>query len=214
MSDALESFLEWFLQKTPCIGAVPLNGAVSHIEGVTRVLWFRQPPFQVELFIAPPNYIIPEHKHPHVDRFEVYVGGQISFSHGGKFVTRWESDGANDLGFSLHRGMVIRVHPTDLHGGAFGPAGGVFFSVQHWLNNVQPHCVAADYTGTVMGRDHAAKVVFGDAVLKESLSAQDVASAENWSVSEENRQEAGSHLDIKRAEIICQSTPLLAAAPA
>jgi hypothetical protein len=182
MPDVLEEFLDWFLKNSPCIGAVPFHGAVSKIEGVTRVLWFCQPPFQVEMFITPPNFIIPEHTHPNVDSFEVYVGGQISFSHSGRFVTHWESDGASEVGLPAHRGRVIRVRPENLHGGVFGPAGGVFMSVQHWLNGVEPHSVATDYTGTVMGPDHASKVVFGNAVLKESLCAQDAASAEYWAV--------------------------------
>ncbi len=71
-------------------------------------------------------------------------------------------------GLPAKRGGIIRVKPHDLHGGTFGPSGGVFYSVQHWLNGVQPHCVSADYTGVVMGPEHKAGVVFGDAVLKET----------------------------------------------
>lgn len=180
--DILEEFLGWFLKKESGIGAIPFFGAVNSIEGVTSVLWFRQPPFQVQLFVVPPGHVIPEHTHPNVDSFEVYLGGQISFSHGGKFVTRWEADGANEVGLPVHRGRVIRVRPDDLHGGVFGPAGGVFMSVQHWLNGVQPHCVAADYSGTVMGLDHASKVIFGDVNLKKTLTPHDAASAEDWAL--------------------------------
>ncbi len=36
-------------------------------------------------------------------------------------------------------GAFIRVRPSDKDGGAFGPSGGVFFSVQRWLNDVKLH---------------------------------------------------------------------------
>lgn len=176
--DLIERFLEWFLKEGPTIGMVPMADAVGTVEGVTKVTWFRRKPFQVQLFIVPPHYVIPEHTHPNVDSFEVYLGGQINFSHGGRFVSRWEEQGADDNGLSRYRGNVIRVRPNDLHGGTFGPSGGVFMSVQQWLNGVEPHCVAADYHGVVMGPDHAAKVVFGKAILKDRLDARDAASAE------------------------------------
>ena len=76
------------------------------------------------------------------------------------------------------RGRVIRVRSNDKHGGVFGPSGGVFFSVQRWLNGVKPHCVSADYNGVVMGPDHMAGVVFGDAELKPELTPTDAASRE------------------------------------
>jgi hypothetical protein len=56
-----------------------------------------------------------------------------------------------------------------------GPEGGVFMSVQHWLNGVEPHCVAADYSGIVMGDHHLSTVKFGDAIKKDSLTIKDAA---------------------------------------
>lgn len=178
-NDVLEEFLQWFLAKAPCIGMVPFHEAVGSVEGVTKILLYRRGEFQVQLFAVPPNYIIPEHIHPNVDSFEVYVGGQINFSHGGKFVnTKWEDSKPDEYGLSPFRGAVIRVRPNDIHGGVFGPAGGVFMSVQRWLNGVKPHCVASDYTGVVMGKDHADKVVYGTFLVKDSLGVKDAASFE------------------------------------
>lgn len=178
-SDPLENFLRQFLTKGSPIGYVPLHGAVRYIDGVTAVLWYRKAPFQIQMFVVPPNHIIPEHTHPNVDSYEVYIGGQIKFSHSGKFVfVDADLETPVENGLPAKRGGVIRVKPHDLHGGTFGPSGGVFYSVQHWLNGVQPHCVSADYTGVVMGPEHKAGVVFGDAVLKESLTATDAASQE------------------------------------
>jgi len=177
--DPLERFLDWFLNDGPRIGLIPFSNAVGRVEDVTKVQWFRHGPFQVQLFIVPPNYVIPEHTHPNVDSFEVYLGGQINFSHNGKFVSsKWEDVVPDNYGCSPYRGMVIRVRPNDIHGGVFGPSGGVFMSVQMWLNGVEPHCVAADYDGVVMGKDHASKVIFGNATVKDVLTPKDAASQE------------------------------------
>jgi hypothetical protein len=177
--DPLEAFLAWFLKQGSPIGWVTLHGAVRYIDGVTAVLWYRKGEFQIQQFIVPPDHIIPEHTHPNVDSFEVYVGGQIRFSKAGRFIIAEEDLSVpNEHGWAKNRGKIIRVRPNDLHGGVFGPSGGVFFSVQRWLNGVKPHCVSADYNGVVMGPEHKAGVVFGDAQLKTRLSATDAASQE------------------------------------
>ncbi|NOT15736.1 MAG: hypothetical protein HOP21_09230 [Methylotenera sp.] len=162
--DELEKFAQYFLSKVNVLAAVPFAGAVSYIEDVTSVLMFRQGQFQVQMFIVPEGTVIPEHIHPNVDSMEVYMGGNIKFSHSGKFVSLAENISAQpgSLGIAKLRGMTIRVKPNDLHGGVFGAGGGVFLSIQHWLNNIAPHCVARDYSGLSMGADHTAKVIYGE----------------------------------------------------
>jgi len=178
--DELEKFCDWFLKEMPVLGAVPFAGAVSKVQDVTSILLFRKDQFQVQMFAVPEGTIIPEHTHPNVDSIEVYVGGNIHFSHSGKYVYPADQlrpmDGPLKLPFK--RGMTIRVRPNDVHGGVFGEGGGVFLSVQHWLNGVQPHCVSADYDGITMGDDHLAKVVHGEASAKKKLTAKDAASLE------------------------------------
>jgi len=177
-ADPLEQFLHWFLTQGSRIGMVPLLGAVVQTDKVASIIWYRKAPFQVELFIIPPHYIVPEHTHPNVDSFEVYLGGQINFSHTGKYTTHWENQIPDQYGCSPLRGTVTRVRPNDPHGGTFGPSGGVFFSVQHWLNGVEPHRVGFDWDGAVVGPEHMARVVYGDAVLKPELTPKDAASGE------------------------------------
>lgn len=176
--DDLQIFARNFLKKAGVLGAVPFHGAVDRIENVTSVLMYRRGQFQVQMFIVPEGTIIPEHVHPNVDSIEVYVGGNYRLSHSGKF-TNLESDiVANDgpLGLAKLRGYMIRVRPNHIHGGVFGKGGGVFLSIQKWLNGVKPHCVARDYSGTTMGPDHKNKVVFGDAMAPaKELVASDAA---------------------------------------
>lgn len=170
--DELERFLNWYLSEMDVLSAVPFSGAVSKIENVTGVLMYRQGQFQVQMFCAPEGTIIPEHTHPNVDSYEVYVGGNIKFTHRGKWVVADnELKPKGDLNTAHLRGFVIRVKPDDPHGGVFGEGGGVFLSVQHWLNGVKPHCVAADYVGGVMGPDHLSKVKTGAPELVDIKTA-------------------------------------------
>jgi hypothetical protein len=179
MNEDLEVFLEEFLNKSPCVGFIPLHDAVHMVEDVMSVTWYRNDPFQVQLFITPPNYVIPEHTHPNVDSFEVYLGGQIQFSLHGEFVyPEQDVEVPDGYGMSKNRAKVIRVLPNALHGGVFGPSGGVFMSVQKWLNGVKPTCVGADYTGVVMGEKHLKNVTSGIPVLKEQITQRDAAHKE------------------------------------
>ena len=183
--DALENFLIKFMTSAPNIGLVPEKSAVHRVEDVTSIRWFLNAPFQVQLFATPPNYIIPAHTHPNVDSFEVMLGGQMRFSKHGKWVSVEElfvpPHPELDKSLSPFRGSAIRVKPEDLHGGMSGPAGAVFMSVQHWLNGVEPHCVASDYEGKTMGSHHQASVKFGEAVHgggQEALTWKDAAHLE------------------------------------
>ena len=88
------------------------------------------------------------------------------FTHCGKQVTTLEQAMAKTAnGMSGSAGQVIRVRPNDLHGGVFGPAGGVFQSVQMWLNGIEPRCVGSDYIGLTMGPKHNSQVVTGNPLM-------------------------------------------------
>jgi hypothetical protein len=39
----------------------------------------------------------------------------------------------------------------------------MFFSVQHWLNGVTPHCVALDWDGRTASQEQLDKLKFGTA---------------------------------------------------
>ena len=149
-----------------------LTGIIKAI-GQTKVLWHRHPPYQIQLFIAPPNCIIPTHTHPNVDSYEVFVGGQMQFSLQNEWITvPAEEQTTTPAGLNTLRGQTIRVRPYDMHGGVAGPEGSVFFSVQHWINGVEPHCVSADYVGVAMGQAHANKIVYGHATATEKLTKE------------------------------------------
>lgn len=180
MDDDLRRFALDFRARAPVFGHVPEDIVTTYqIEDVTAVVWYRKGPFQVEMFIVPPNYIIPEHTHPNVASYEMYLGGDISFSHSGRWVS--EDDLLRVPNASDNRGGLIAVETDDLHGGAFGPRGGLFMSIQKWLNGIEPHCVASDYSGPVVGSHHLDGVKAGDAVLRTQadLTWRDAAGLED-----------------------------------
>lgn len=176
----VEQFARWFLDSTPVIGAVPFHGAVTMIEDVTAILLYRRDQFQVQLFAVPEGVIIPEHRHPHVDTVQVYVGGNIMFTLNGRH--NYPQDELHMLDGPLacasKRGVAMRVRPDQVHGAIVGAGGGVFMAIQHWQGGIKPHCVGADYEGVAMGEKHRAAVVFGKATTKPALAAHDAASLE------------------------------------
>lgn len=177
-NSSLEDFFEWYLHNAPTFGGIPLLRAVEDVHGVTGIVYFQKGCFQVQLFAMPANYVIPEHTHPNVDSFELYLGGQVMFSHEGKWRTEHENMlNPDDHGLCRQRLRHIRVRPQDLHGGVSGPAGAVFMSVQKWLNGKRPSCVSKDYDGLALAADHETE--HGELQHKEELTWRDAASGEN-----------------------------------
>ena len=179
MTDPLEIFFHRFFKNASPLGYIPLFKSVHKVEDVTSVIWYRKKEFQVQLFIVPGGTLIPEHTHPNVDSFEVLLGGQIEFSHLGKWTATKEFNrGPTTDGLVENRGVYQRVRPDEVHGAVAGPDGGVFMSVQRWLNGVEPHCVAADYEGIAMGEHHLTSVKYGNASTKQKLTIRDIAHLE------------------------------------
>lgn len=130
--DPLFAFIEWFLNNGSPIGNAPFCDATSSIGNVAGCVLLRQWPFQVQLFICPPNIEIPHHVHPGVDSYEVYVGGEIYFGVNGEDVRPMSDVGIDEIGQSSLRGNCIRIKPDCSHGGRIGAQGGIFMSVQQW----------------------------------------------------------------------------------
>lgn len=178
-------FLHYFLENTDCLLSVPSNtGPIIHkAQDTTALVVYRKGQFQVELIIQPPDTFIPEHVHPNIDSYEVGLGGSMCLSRNGNWIvnetidiqTRPVPDEENVLNHNRKRGAAIRVKPGDIHGGCFAELGGVFYSVQHWLNGVKPTSVAHDYSGKVLGPDHEVKDGMTKYV-KQDLTWRDAAS--------------------------------------
>ncbi len=138
--DDLENFRNWWMNHRPI--NTPAEKSLVSTPDTHGVVLYRQAPYQVELFTVRPNCEIPEHIHPNVDSYEVYVSGDIAFTLDGNVYTQ------HDCGASL------RVPPSGVHGGKFGERGGCFISIQKWLNNVQPTFVGDDWVDGVSRKSY------------------------------------------------------------
>ena len=127
----LEGFKDWWLTHRPM--NTPLDKGLVFVADTHGVVLYKHNQFQVELFIVKPNSEIKPHVHPNVDSFEVFMSGDINFM-------------CDDKWYELNKiGSSIRVKPNSYHGGLFGPAGGSFLSIQHWLNEIEPKFVGDDW---------------------------------------------------------------------
>lgn len=143
--DPVVRFLNWWKNAKPI--RPPFDNTVVNFDNkVVGSVLFREGQFQVQQFIVAPHTDIADHIHPNVDSFEVYIAGQIEFRLNGERITPMEELEFNETTKTCsHFGRIVRVKPTDWHGGRFGEMGGVFFSVQHWLNDVPPSSVHLDW---------------------------------------------------------------------
>jgi len=110
---------------------------------------FRQGRFQVQFFCFPAYTVIPEHLHPNVRSYEFYFGGTISFSCDKKWLAHFYSDT-----YYPREKRRFFISENTWHGGIMGPAGGMFLSIQEWLNGVSPSCVGNDWEGKSCVEDH------------------------------------------------------------
>lgn len=133
--DELEQFLNWYMtSRAQC----PPSGEIINDDGrVSEVILFRQGQFQVQLCVVQPNTEGPDHIHPGVDSFEVYMGGDIIFRKDREQFMP-QRPGKDTL----------RIYPNTSHGGTFGNRGGMFLSVQRWLNGVEPTFISRDWEFT------------------------------------------------------------------
>ena len=147
MTTELKTFLHNYLDTSAVEDAKALtldkyDHNIYNVDGFHSYAQYRNRDFQVQVFLFPPFAVAPEHTHPNVHSYEVGLSGDLWFSHGGKWIH------PKHPAFHFYRrNRCIRVHNVDLHGASVGPNGGMFLSVQQWLNGVPPTCVGKDYEG-------------------------------------------------------------------
>lgn len=137
----LRAFAELFLR-----GLVPGNPIETWDYGkIVSLVLVRQGPFQVELFLLRNEAAFPaEHRHPHVDTFEIPLCGMVEIYRNGVLT-------APDDRIA---GMpALRLGPGDWHGMTLNPVGGAFFSVQKW-DGMEPSSVGMDWEGPVPSPEH------------------------------------------------------------
>jgi hypothetical protein len=151
----LIQYLDWFLEHGTAIPQMPTEDGIVFIGNGPGVVLHRQGQFQSQLFFTEPNTELPEHIHPNVDSYELHVGGDVDFivnddEHAIPFNhLKDERDG-----ISRFWAQGIHVPAGCRHHVKVGPEGGLFISVQHWLNDIKPTSVDFDWEGPVMDERH------------------------------------------------------------
>ena len=157
--DDLTHFLQWYLDAGLRL-YVPHDNFIHFVEGVTGVTIYRSEPYQVQLFTATPNTIIPSHTHPNVDSYEVALSGMEFYLDDKVVLPRWYANiKGNGTNLPDSHYKVVRVLPESPHSAIAGDKGGAFMSVQRWLNGVEPTSVGNDWDGTTMGAHHSDQVL-------------------------------------------------------
>ena len=127
---SLEEFVEYWMKEKPF---TPMTEGTNFVDILSGTTLYRSYPFQVELFIAKPNIVIPPHIHPNVDSYEVWVSGDIDFMRKGKWYNH------------PHENPKIRVKHNNIHGAKTGNLGGSFLSIQKWLDNTHPDFIGNNW---------------------------------------------------------------------
>lgn len=155
-ADDLLRFAAWYVGECSGVPRPPFLDGVVRIDSFTGITMFRQPPYQVQLWVCDPGSIIPEHSHPGVDVIQVYVWGQVHLTCNGTPVID-ESIMDEDDGVSRAYGATIRIKPGETHGARVGPMGGSFMTIQKWLDG-PPRSVDTAWSGPPLGPVHASRI--------------------------------------------------------
>lgn len=138
MVDNIEHFMNWWIGNR---SFVPTQDGVQFVGKHSMTTLFRQGQYQVQLCTCPPNSVISNHRHPNIDSFELYLGGDLIII-------------KNDERFPpVLNGPPLRLLPTDWHGGEAGPNGGSFLSIQYWIDK-EPSSVHLNWEGEPIDEKH------------------------------------------------------------
>ena len=108
-NDKLTHFLTWYLDAGLRI-FVPHFDFVHFVEGVTGLTIYRDGQYQVQLFTATPNTVIPSHTHPNVDSYEVALSGMEFFLDDKVVLPRWYANlPSNHCNLSTSHYEFVRV---------------------------------------------------------------------------------------------------------
>lgn len=146
--DAITGFVEEYLKTFDPRDIAKPEGWNRNFFGVPnfhRKVMYKEGQYQVECLNWPPHAIIPEHRHPDIDSYEVYIRGKISFSHGGYWIDSHPEQ--EKICKMRHDFFTLKVYHDDIHGAFMGDDRSIFMSVQHWQNGVKPSTVGENYVG-------------------------------------------------------------------
>ena len=140
--ESLEHFKDWVLNEMPILGFVPLRrkpvvNTYEDGEGGKFHLFclYDDGEYRVDMIGSNGKSIVKPHRHPDVDSFEVFMGGEIVFHMQNKEVGKDDNQYNPDVWYNgTHplRGAWNRFTPETVHYGHSTERGGIFLSIQRW----------------------------------------------------------------------------------
>jgi hypothetical protein len=142
--DELQIFKDWWLKERPF--TIPHSNSIVNVSSMHGVVLYRAECWQVQLFVIEPNSAVPDHRHPNVDSYDVYLSGDIEFTLEGvnRHYNNVDISEAFFNGSNIYYGTSVRILPNAWHGGN-SHGGGSFLSIQQWLNGVVPTSIGDDW---------------------------------------------------------------------
>jgi len=155
MWNSVEEFAKWYEENGFPIRP-PQNNAVFRTNNANAVVVYREGQYQVEMYIADPNSITPEHSHPDVESIIMFLTGEGSTTVNSKEVADPSPyfNMVNPDGTSILFKQQLRITPKDTHGLTTYNRGFAFFSIEKWPDGVEPTSVAVHWHGDTTGNIH------------------------------------------------------------
>lgn len=153
--DPLKTFAHWYIKKMldeNCLMVNTVYDNVSIVSNCFGVTLFKKDPFQVQLWLCKSNQKSPEHTHPDIDTYEVYFGGDITFTKNGKSVQKKPQKLPNSK--SSAWGWFMRINSDVKHEAVSGDTNVSFLSIQYWRNNTPISSVEKNWKGQKFGDNH------------------------------------------------------------
>ena len=157
---SLNEFHKWYTENNYPI-RVPENVTIFPIDGSYGCCIFRQDVYQVEIYLAKPNLIVPRHVHP-FDQKIIFLGGHMSGTRGvgdtryppratGGKITENSSKELPHKESNLAGAVLPAGHWHEIQ--AFDQ-GFVFLNLQKWPSKEAMTSAVIKYNGEPINQDH------------------------------------------------------------
>lgn len=159
--ETLNDFADWYVEKNYPI-RVPANVSVYPTDVSYSCCVFRQDVYQVEMYLAKPNFKSSRHAHP-FEQVIIFLGGHMS---GVRGVNDTQIGDEVFLGNPLTDDTSVTMpHPQSFARGSVLPAGQwhevsgygqgfVFFNLQKWKSKEIMTSAVVEYEGDALGDIH------------------------------------------------------------
>lgn len=156
----LEDFTTWFIQ-AGLPWRVPQDAKIHRIDNSSTICIFRQPPYQVELYIVEDMRLIKEHAHPYIEliQLDFFIGGPHT-----REITETQARFQNMMASGMMHGKNAEI---------FGaPGGSVMYAFQKWPEGIKPGPACAVWKGKTTGplQDKLIRQYFPDAYLADGYA--------------------------------------------